>query len=123
VDAVGKYRLGSHVSFYARMKDRTGRVVALDLDKGEALMLAQITQSRGTYKFYEYYVVDGKGAWLRRHTPNKLPKRWHAKLKSVAVNFSLILERWNRYDGWVPATSYPQGRKRPPPTRWVACSR
>lgn len=134
-DRVGGLKVGSTVSFYARMRDRAGRVKAIDVEKGEALVLCEMEQYSGTCRYFEYYVFkvyaetpkDGwtkySYEWVRRHTPAKLPKRWQNKLKSMAVDRILCLEKWDRYDGWVPASTMPKGRKRRTPVRWVARNR
>lgn len=122
-DRVGTMTVGSAAYFYARMNDRRGTVKALDVEKGEALVLVRMEQYSGTCRYYEYYVVNADGNWVRRHAPAKLPRRWQKKLSSMAVNHVLHLEKWDRYDGWVPAKTYPKGRKRQTATRWVPYAR
>lgn len=120
VDSVGDLKVGKYAFFYARNKDRDGKVVALDLDKQEALVCALITQYSGTCRYYEYYVVSSShSGFIRNHKPAQLPKKWQSKLKSVAVNTVKVLEKWDRRQGWVPATTAPKGMKRMTATRWV----
>lgn len=127
VDSVNGLKVGSNVAFYARMRMRTGRVVAVDLDKQEALVLCLVDQHNGTCRYYEYYVVIRSGyGYIRSHKPASLPQKWQSELTQVAVNFTQVLECWKNgrgrsapQIGWVRAKSYPKGRKRQTSIRWV----
>jgi len=121
VDSVNGLTVGKYAFFYARNKDRDGKVVALDLDKQEALVCALITQYSGTYRYYEYYVVSGShGGFIRYHKPATLPKKWQKALNDkVATSTVKVLEKWDRRLGWVRAVTAPKGMKRMTSTRWV----
>ncbi len=94
--------------------------MAVDYDRGEALVLARIEQYRGTCRYFEYYVLDANQHVLRSHSPEKLPKKWARKLAKVASSDTRKLQRWNRTRRcWEDAKSAPKGFKRSVTTRWI----